>query len=48
MATDDNKVTIGSLYQMNQQIDWNSGHWPASQENWKEYVNSSPGYNTFF
>ena len=26
------------VYQMNQQIDWNSGHWPASQENWKDYV----------
>ncbi len=27
------------VYQMNQQIDWNSGHWPASQDNWKDYVN---------
>lgn len=26
------------VYQMNQQVDWNSGHWPASQENWKDYV----------
>ena len=26
------------VYQMNQQIDWNSGHWPATEENWKDYV----------
>ena len=27
------------VYQMNQQIDWNSGHWPATEENWRDYVN---------
>lgn len=26
------------VYQMNQQIDWNTGHWPATEENWKDYV----------
>ena len=26
------------VWQMNQQIDWNTGHWPATEENWKDYV----------
>lgn len=26
------------VHQMNQQIDWNSGHWPVTKENWQEYV----------
>ena len=26
------------VYQMNQQIDWSSGHWPATEDNWKDYV----------
>lgn len=28
----------GIVYQMNQQIDWNAGHWPVSQDNWQDYV----------
>ena len=26
------------VYQMNQQIDWNFGHWPADDNNWQDYV----------
>lgn len=27
-----------AVHQMNQQIDWNSKHWPVTKENWQEYV----------
>lgn len=26
------------VYEMNQQVDWNSGHWPVNGENWVDYV----------
>ncbi len=27
------------VYEMNQQVDWNTGHWPAIEDNWQDYVN---------
>ena len=26
------------VYEMNQQADWSTGHWPTTQENWRDYV----------
>lgn len=26
------------VYEMNQQVDWSMGHWPATKENWQDYV----------
>lgn len=26
------------VYEMNQQVDWNSGHWPVNDENWVDYI----------
>ena len=26
------------VWQMNQQIDWSTGHWPATEDNWRDYV----------
>lgn len=29
------------VYEMNQQVDWSMGHWPATEENWKDYVSEN-------